>query len=318
MRIKNIKYEDLLTAVAKVYSCAELCRFFNLSSTGGTVSRLNQRIKILNLDTSHWTGQRWNKGKSSLDDKRIRLKSTENIFSEESNASASYVRKLILTKNLIEYKCKICNLVDIWNGKKLNLQLDHINGIRNDHRLQNLRWLCANCHSQTETFCARNITKKNVSDSELIEALKTSPNIRQALIKVDLNNGQHYKRAKKLIEKYGLVGELAYPYVSNTDVQANIVGSSPTGAIATEHKLCVCGNKLKKRKRSKYCSYSCSHKAIEKVQWENYNLLKLSSECSIEHIGRMLKVSGNAVRKHLKKLKEKQFTNRESDDIVRE
>lgn len=295
MRIKNIKYEDLLTAVAKVYSCAELCRFFNLSSTGGTVSRLNQRIKILNLDTSHWTGQRWNKGKSSLDDKRIRVKSTENIFSEESNASASYVRKLILTKNLIEYKCKICNLVDIWNGKKLNLQLDHINGIRNDHRLQNLRWLCANCHSQTETFCARNIKKKPVSDLDLIDALKTTSNIRQALIKVGLNNGQHYKRAKKLIKKYGLIGELTYPSVLNTDVELNIVGSNPTESIESEIKFCFCGNKLKKRR--KYCSYDCSHKSTEKVSWEDYDLLKLSSEYSIEHIGRMLKVSGNAVRK---------------------
>lgn len=302
MRIKNIKYEDLLTAVAKVYSCAELCRFFNLSSTGGTVSRLNQRIKILNLDTSHWTGQRWNKGKSSLDDKRIRVKSTENIFSEESNASASYVRKLILTKNLIEYKCKICNLVDIWNGKKLNLQLDHINGIRNDHRLQNLRWLCANCHSQTETFCARNIKKKPVSDLDLIDALKTTSNIRQALIKVGLNNGQHYKRAKKLIKKYGLIGELTYPSVLNTDVELNIVGSNPTESIESEIKFCFCGNKLKKRR--KYCSYDCSHKSTEKVSWEDYDLLKLSSEYSIEHIGRMLKVSGNAVRKKIKKLKE--------------
>lgn len=303
MRIKNIKYEDLLTAVAKVYSCAELCRFFNLSSTGGTVSRLNQRIKILNLDTTHWTGQRWNKGKSSLDDKRIRVKSTENIFSEESNASASYVRKLILTKNLIEYKCKICNLVDIWNGKKLNLQLDHINGIRNDHRLQNLRWLCANCHSQTETFCARNIKKKPVSDLDLIDALKTTSNIRQALIKVGLNNGQHYKRAKKLIKKYGLIGELTYPSVLNTDVELNIVGSNPTESIESEIKFCFCGNKLKKRR--KYCSYDCSHKSTEKVSWEDYDLLKLSSEYSIEHIGRMLKVSGNAVRKKNKKTKRK-------------
>lgn len=301
MRIKNIDLKLLIVAVANVYSCAELCRYLGLSSTGGTLTRLNKTVKNLNLDTTHWTGPLWNKGKSSLDDNRVRKKPVEQIFADNSNASASYVRKLILNKKLIEYKCACCNLIDNWNGKKLNLQLDHINGKRNDHRLENLRWLCPNCHSQTETFCARNITKKNVSDSELIEALKTSPNIRQALIKVDLNNGQHYKRAKKLIEKYGLVGELAYPSVSNTDVQMNIVGSSPTGAIATEHKLCVCGNKLKKR--NKYCSYSCSHKATEKVQWENFDLLKLSSEYSVEHIGRMLKVSGNAVRKRLKKLK---------------
>lgn len=302
IKIKNINHEELSMAVAKVYNCAELCRIFGLSSTGGTVSRLNKLIRFLQLDTTHWTGQLWNKGKSSLDDNRLRKKPVDQIFADNSNASASYVRKLVLTKNLIEYKCESCNLIDNWNGKRLNLQLDHINGKRNDHRLENLRWLCPNCHSQTETFCARNITKKIVSDSELIDAIKTSPNIRQALIKVDLNNGQHYKRAKRLIEKYGLVGELAYPPVSNTGVQVNIVGSSPTEATIIQNKLCVCGNKLKKR--SKYCSYFCSHKATEKVQWENYDLLKLSSEYSIEHIGRMLKVSGNAVRKHLKKLKE--------------
>lgn len=302
MRIKNIKQEDLSAAVAKVYSCAELCRLLGLSSTGGTVSRLNKKVKSLNLDTNHWTGQFWNKGKSSLDDERVRKKPVEQIFTEESNASASYVRKLVLTKNLIEYKCASCNLIDSWNGKKLNLQLDHINGKRNDHRLKNLRWLCPNCHSQTETFCARNKKKTTVSDLELIDAIKTSPNIRQALIKVNLNNGQHYKRAKKLIQKYGLVGELAYPSVSNAGVQVNIVGSSPTEAIEDTNKLCICGNKLKKRR--KYCSYACSHKATEKVQWKEYDLLKLNSEYSVEHIGRILKVSGNAVRKQIKKLKQ--------------
>lgn len=302
MRIKNIKQEDLNAAVAKVYSCAELCRFFGLSSTGGSVNRLNKIVQKLKFDTSHWTGSLWSKGKTSLDDERVRKKSIEQIFTEESNASASYVRKLVLTKNLIEYKCASCNLIDSWNGKKLNLQLDHINGKRNDHRLENLRWLCPNCHSQTETFCARNKKKIMVSDSELIDAIKTSPNIRQALIKVNLNNGQHYKRAKKLIQKYGLVGELAYPSVSNTGVQANIVGSSPTEAIENTNKICICGNKLKNKR--KYCSYTCSHKATEKVQWKEYDLLKLSSEHSVEHIGRILKVSGNAVRKQLKKLKQ--------------
>ncbi len=53
--------------------------------------------------------------------------------------------------NLLEYKCDICS-IDTWNGKKLPLDLDHINGINDDHRKDNLRYLCPNCHSQTDTF----------------------------------------------------------------------------------------------------------------------------------------------------------------------
>jgi hypothetical protein len=46
-----------------------------------------------------------------------------------------------------------------WNNKGLVLQLDHINGVHNDNRVENLRILCPNCHSQTDTFCAKNIKK---------------------------------------------------------------------------------------------------------------------------------------------------------------
>jgi hypothetical protein len=79
--------------------------------------------------------------------------------------------------------------------------MDHINGNRKDHRLDNLRWLCPNCHSQTDTFCSRNSNKNTVTDEELKEALLNSPNIRQALAKFDLENGGNYRRAKRIIKK---------------------------------------------------------------------------------------------------------------------
>jgi hypothetical protein len=79
--------------------------------------------------------------------------------------------------------------------------MDHINGNRKDHRLENLRWLCPNCHSQTDTFCARNGNKPKASEEELKDALLNSPNIRQALAKFDLENGGNYRRAKNIIKK---------------------------------------------------------------------------------------------------------------------
>ncbi len=57
--------------------------------------------------------------------------------------------------------CEICGLSE-WMGKKINCELDHIDGDRTNHKLENLRIICPNCHSQTETFRAKNIKDKMV------------------------------------------------------------------------------------------------------------------------------------------------------------
>lgn len=204
-KITKIPINDLERAARESYSAAETCRKLNLPDKSGAITRLKRHIIKNNIDISHWTGQLWSKGKTSLDDNRIRNdKSNQDIFIENSNASPVYVRKLILKKNLLEYKCQICRMDPSWNGKELNFQLDHINGQRNDHRLENLRWLCPNCHSQTDTYGGKNIKnsgKKKITDEMLLTALKECANIRQALISVGLENGRNYKRAKKLLEK---------------------------------------------------------------------------------------------------------------------
>ena len=74
------------------------------------------------------------------------------------------MRKLILKENLIKYECFVCGLKDKWNGHKISLHLDHINGINGDHRLENLRFLCPNCHSQTKNYTGRNKTNARVGE----------------------------------------------------------------------------------------------------------------------------------------------------------
>lgn len=83
-------------------------------------------------------------------DSVLRLKS-EKLFRQNNNTT-KYVRK---HKLLGEEICSECKLGSIWNGKPLVLQLDHINGNPLDDRLNNLRWLCPNCHTQTPTFTNR-------------------------------------------------------------------------------------------------------------------------------------------------------------------
>ena len=66
------------------------------------------------------------------------------------------VKKIVIENGFLDNECSICKLGPEWNGVKLVLQLDHINGIYNDNRIENLRILCPNCHSQTATYAGKN------------------------------------------------------------------------------------------------------------------------------------------------------------------
>jgi hypothetical protein len=72
----------------------------------------------------------------------------------------TYKLKIRLLKSeVLANQCAICCIND-WNGKSLNLELDHIDGNRQNHMLSNLRLLCPNCHSQTDTYRAKNKSRK--------------------------------------------------------------------------------------------------------------------------------------------------------------
>ena len=69
---------------------------------------------------------------------------------------SSKLKRRLVSEGVKENRCEICG-IDSWNGKELQLELHHVDGNRNNHSLDNLMLLCPNCHSQTDTFRARNI-----------------------------------------------------------------------------------------------------------------------------------------------------------------
>ena len=81
--------------------------------------------------------------------------SKEEVYCKGSKISRKSLKERVLRDLLFDYKCEWCNVENEWNNKELILELDHINGDNSDNRIENLRLLCPNCHSQTKTFRGR-------------------------------------------------------------------------------------------------------------------------------------------------------------------
>ena len=150
-KVYSISDDDFKLLVSQSFSYSEILRRLDLKTKGGSSTDiLKQRIRDLDCDVSHF----WVKTKNLRFQERIPI---NYILVEDSNyANTSYLKKRILDERLLEYKCQECGNNGVWNNKKLKLHLDHINGINNDHRIENLRFLCPNCHSQTPTYSGKN------------------------------------------------------------------------------------------------------------------------------------------------------------------
>ena len=114
---------------------------------------VERRMLEVGVDPMSLPGQGWARATSVAP--RYRKPLAELLVAGKAISSTHNLKRRLVAEGVFDWRCTLCG-VEEWRDQPLSLQLDHMNGDRRDNRLENLRLLCPNCHSQTETFAGRN------------------------------------------------------------------------------------------------------------------------------------------------------------------
>jgi hypothetical protein len=144
--------EALAAAVAASVSYAGALRVLGVPVTGGQHAHLARRIRRAGIDTSHFLGQAHSRGRKlpRLDPREVLV-----VLPEGSDRPGTQTLRSAMLRSGVTHVCGLCGCGPEWREGPLTLMIDHINGDWLDNRLENLRFLCPNCHSQTSTWCRK-------------------------------------------------------------------------------------------------------------------------------------------------------------------
>jgi hypothetical protein len=156
--IWKINKETLVDVISKRNTFSDVLQFFDLANKGGNYKTLRDRCEFDNIDLTQLRKR----------SEEIRVRGFKNkeklpldkVLVKNSTYNRGSLKKRLVEEKILKYECSICEQSSVWKEKPLVLVLDHINGISNDHRIKNLRFLCPNCNSQTSTFAGRNVIYK--------------------------------------------------------------------------------------------------------------------------------------------------------------
>jgi hypothetical protein len=145
--------EQARRAIAASESLTEALRRLQVRPAGGNMAVLRRwiaewGIPIDHLD-SHAALRRASKAPRPLAD----------VMVEGSTYGRASFKRRLFAEGLEQRSSELCGQGELWHGRRMGLILDHVNGVPDDHRLENLRIVCPNCAATLDTHCARNLPK---------------------------------------------------------------------------------------------------------------------------------------------------------------
>jgi hypothetical protein len=142
-------------AIATSMNFSEALRKLGMRPAGGNHATLRRYAEqVWNISTAHFDPR------AAQQDALRRAnqpRPIEEFLVEGSLCCRSSLKKRLLREGLMQPICEMCGQGEIWNGRRMSLILDHINGVANDNRIENLRMVCPNCAATLETHCAKKL-----------------------------------------------------------------------------------------------------------------------------------------------------------------
>lgn len=156
--IRMLSPDQLATLVAQSRTYKDILSSLGLRNAGSSHRVLKERIKSLNIPTSH-LGNKWDGIVRHGRESTIPI---ESILVEYSTYNRVHLKSRLISSGILQNKCSQCGLDTLWHGRPISLELHHINGRYRDNRVENLTLLCPNCHSQQKTSSGKNKRYKDI------------------------------------------------------------------------------------------------------------------------------------------------------------
>jgi hypothetical protein len=145
---------DARVAIAQAFSWSDALRALGYVPKGCNYRTLQRWARRWEISTEHFDPN-LSRRRSS----RQRKIPLDEILVANSTYSRGHLKERLISAGVKRSVCELCGQGEVWNGRRMSMVLDHINGNAHDHRLGNLRMLCPNCAATLDTHCGRNLPR---------------------------------------------------------------------------------------------------------------------------------------------------------------